>query len=464
MIKFPLPKLFKWLIKRFFVSTLILFIVGIFCIYFLFENYAISDFVFVFLLWLFFYSFIFTVLFFRLLHSLAKIFTKVQNINKEKKSLHTQQEPYVDEEPGEFYELNKNLNQISNYVRWQKKIIFQESSELEAVISALTGAILAIDQDKKVLFFNNQATLLFSSQRKTQKKELLLSEMIRNPDVLQAYNDCLKKEVVIKKNLSIGVLDLNEEPFVYEITVAPFKKKDHTVQGAVGLFYDITNIKKTEKIQLDFITNVSHELRTPLTAIQGYVETLLEELEANNKKQIKQFLSIIKRNVQRLVSLLNHFLELSQMENPMDIKKDQLDTEKITQSIVRDLHIKDHKIKMNFSQKTVMADRHFLKQVLYNLIDNALKYVPSGRLIEIIWSKKNNDVILTVKDHGEGISGLHKNRLFEKFYRVDPSRKQVKGAGVGLSIVKQLIEKHGGTIQVKSEAKEGSTFICTFPE
>ena len=463
MMKFPLPKLLKWLIRRFLIFALSYFLIGAIFFFIFFENYDISNFMFIFLLGFLFCSFIFILLFIRLFHSLVRVFTKVQNINRGKKSLYTKQDPYLDEEPGEFYELNRNLNQINNYLQWQKTIISQESSELEAVISALTGAILAIDQNKKVLFFNNQATLLFSSQRKPYKQELPLSEMIRNPDILHTYNECLQKGDVIKKTLSIGVLGTDEETFIYEITVAPLKNQHNKVHGAVGLFYDITNIQKTEKVQLDFITNVSHELRTPLTAIQGYVETLLEEMETNSKEQIEQFLSIIRRNVQRLVSLLNHFLELSQIEEPKDIKKDQLSTEEITQSIIRDLHIKNHKIKMDFSQKTVKADRHFLKQVLYNLIDNALKYVPQGRLIEIIWTKENNDVILKVKDHGEGISGRHKSRLFEKFYRVDPSRKQIKGAGIGLSIVKQLIEKHGGTIKVKSEPKEGSTFICAFP-
>ena len=464
MIKLPLPKLFKWLIRRFLIFVFFSFLLGIACFYIFFETYKISNFIFIFLLGFLFCSCIFIFLFIRFLHPLARIFTRVEDINKGKSSLNTEKDSYLDEEPGELYELNINLNRINNYLRWQKRIISQESSELEAVISALTGAILAIDQDRKVLFFNNQATSFFSSQRKSHKTEILLSEMIRNPDILQAYNECLQKGNVIKKTLSIGVFDTDEEDSIYEITVAPLKKSNNGVHGAVGLFYDITNIRKTEKIQLDFITNVSHELRTPLTAIQGYVETLLDEIETNSKEQIKQFLSIIRRNVQRLVSLLNHFLELSQMEEPMALKKDQLSTEQITQSIVKDLHIKDHKIKMDFSQKTVKADRHFIKQVLYNLIDNAIKYVPQDRLIEIIWSKEAQYVVLKVKDHGEGIPGRHKSRLFERFYRMDPSRTKAKGAGIGLSIVKQLIEKHGGTIKVKSEPKEGSTFICTFPD
>ena len=464
MIKFPLPKLLKWLISRFLLFVFLSFLLGFVCFYIFFENYKVSNFIYIFLFGFLFCSVIFITLLARLLHSLARISARVQDIKQGKSSFNSDMDLYLDREPGEFYELNKNLHQIHNYLRWQKKIISQESSELEAVISALTEAILAIDQDKKVLFFNNQATLLFSSQRKPYKSEILLSEMIRNPDILRAYDECLKKGQVVRKTLSIGVFDTDEEDAIYEITVAPLKTTDQGIQGAIGLFYDITNIRKTEKIQLDFISNISHELRTPLTAIQGYVETLLDELEKNNKEQIKQFLGIVRRNVKRLVSLLNHFLDLSKMEDSMDLKKEEVSTEEITQSIVKDLHIKNHKIKMDFSQKTVKADRHFLKQVLYNLIDNAVKYVPEGRLIEILWTKSMDSVVLTVKDYGEGIPGRHRSRLFERFYRVDSSREETKGAGIGLSIVKKLIEKHGGTINVKSEQKEGSTFICTFPD
>ncbi len=464
MINFPFPKLIKWLIGRFFVFAFVFFLIGIICFYVFFKSHSLSNFIFIFFLGFLFCGFIFIILFARFLYSLARVFIKVQDIYKGKAFLNTDESSYRDEEPGEFYELNRSLDQIHRYLRRQKSIISQESSELEAVISALTGAILAIDQNQKVLFFNNQATLLFSSQRKPHKKEMLLSEMIRNPDILQAYNECLRTGAVIKKTVSIGAFDIDKETSFYEVTAAPLKDSSQKVHGSVGLFYDITNIRKTEKIQLDFITNVSHELRTPLTAVQGYVETLLNEMETAGKDQIKQFLSVIRRNVSRLVSLLNHFLELSQMEDPTVVKKDQLSTEEVTQSIVKDLHIKNHKIKMNFSQKTVKADRHFLKQVLYNLIDNAVKYVPQDRLIEIIWTKKGENVILTVKDQGEGISKQHKSRLFERFYRVDPSRREPKGAGVGLSIVKRLIEKHGGTIAVKSKPKEGSAFICAFPD
>ena len=368
-------------------------------------------------------------------------------------------------ELGEIYDLHKNLNKIDDKLRWQKKIISQESSELEAVISAVRGAILAVNENQKVLFFNRQATLLFEHDKKPKKNELFLSELVRSPDILDCYRECLTTGQIVTKKIESDLFG-GDEDRSYEISVAPLKEPDRRVQGAVGLFYDITNIEQTEKRHLDFISNVSHELRTPLTAIQGYVQTLLVELKDNRTDKMKQFLEVINRNVERLVALLNRFLELSQWETALDMKRETLSTQKITESIVKDLHIKNHELKFDFSAKTVTADRQFLKQVLYNLLDNAVRYVPQGRLIEVIWAKKPRWVELTVRDQGEGIQRQHKERVFEKFYRVDPARTKSSGSvsGIGLYIVKEIIEKHGGTITLDSRESKGSRFICTFPE
>ena len=252
-MKFQLPKLFKWLIGRFFILASLAFLVGLLFFYFFFKEKSFSFFLLSFLIGFSFCVLVFLTLLARLFYALARVFLRVQNINLGKRSIHTATETYWDEEPGEFYEMNKNLNQIHNYLRWQKRIISQESSELEAVILALSGAILAIDTNKKILFFNNQATLLFSSQRRSQRKELYLSEIIRNPDILQIYAECLKTGQVIKKNfVHRGFLRPKKSLLFMKITVAPFKKIGAKVQGAVGLFYDISNIRKAEKIQLDF--------------------------------------------------------------------------------------------------------------------------------------------------------------------------------------------------------------------
>ncbi|MBC6414872.1 MAG: PAS domain-containing protein [Bdellovibrionales bacterium] len=463
-LKIPLPKLFKWFLRCFFL----LFVCSVVLIFSSFCFFSKCGIFFteigIFFLG-FLVSFLFALfLFVRLLTSLRRVINRTNRINAGKRQINAEEDPFLDDEQGELYNLNRNLNKIHNYLRWQRRIISQESSELEAVISALSGAILAVDKNKKVLFFNNQATVIFSSQRRLQKREMYLSEIIRNPDILQMYSDCLKNGEVIRQTISFSIFELKEEPLVYEITVAPFKSENQKIQGAVAFFYDITEISKAEKIHSDFITNVSHELRTPLTAIQGYVETLLTEKDKNNA-QAQKFLEIIKKNVERMASLFKYFLELSQIEGEKNLKKELfLDTKKLTDSVVKDLNIKTHEIKINIHQKTVKADPLLLKQILYNLIENAVKYTPKASVIEVIWKKQKDKVILKVKDNGPGVSYQHRSRLFERFYRVDSSRTGIQGAGVGLSIVKHLVEQHGGDIKLESQTGVGSVFICTFPD
>ena len=456
------PKLARWLFFWSFLFFFLCFLLSQLIFSFFFKEISahfIVGFIAGFVISVFISSFFYLYI----LRLLGKLVKKTKAIIRGDMSL-KYEDSFINE-AGEFYDLYRSLNKINNTLRWQKEIISQESSELEAVISAVRGAILAVDSSKKILFYNQQVTMLFQSHPQANRKNLFLSELIRNPDILQCYDQCLKTGKNVTKKIEVSLINTEKE-IIYEVSVAPLKAEDKSIQGAVGLFYDITGIKKTERLHLDFISNVSHELRTPLTAIQGYVQTLLSEIKNNKIDEAKKFLQIINRNVERLVSLLNHFLELSQLESSFDIKKEEVSTKNITESIVKDLHIKDHKLKFDFSAKEVQADRHFLKQVLYNLLDNAIRYVPKGRLIEVLWKREEDTVILTVRDHGEGIDPRHRERIFEKFYRVDAARtKTSKGvSGIGLSIVKELMEKHGGSITLKSKESEGTQFVCTFPD
>ena len=462
-MKTPFPKkLFFWLIERSLGGLFLVLLIFFIC-FWIFDFTLSMDFLMGVLLGAAVLFPIFYSLFRSLLRTIALLMEKMNRLLKEENPSNEEEDSFA-REMGEFYDINKALNQLYNHLRQQKKIISRESSELEAVISAVSGAIVAVDQNQKILFFNTQAALLFDQHKKPKKQDLFLSELVRNPDILKCYERSLKEGWIIKKKLPIDLPGL-EETRNYEITVAPLKEAGPSVQGAVGLFYDITNITKTEQLHVDFISNVSHELRTPLTAIHGYVQTLLEELKENKTEKLESFLKIINRNVKRLVSLLNHFLELAQMDSHIDLKREELSTEEITRSIIQDLHIENHKLKLEFSAKKVTADRHFLKQVLYNLIDNAIRYVPKGRLIEILWRKAPQAVVLTVKDHGEGIPREHRDRLFERFYRADPARTSTTGvSGIGLSIVKQLLEKHGGSIKLGKETRRGSEFTCVFPD
>ena len=457
---FP-KKIIKWFIQFFIYIFAIFFIVTFLTLKIFFSNIDVSNFFAIFLSSFLAFLIVFSIVLLRLAVPLGRLFIKIKYIAHGKEVLNEGEDSYLNE-LGEFYEANKELSKIHNHLKWQKRIISQESSELEAVISAVNGAIVAVDEDQKILFFNTKATLLFNEEQKVKKKKFLLSEFIRNPDILRCYRKSLEKGRIIRKKIRIGSDSKNE--LDYEVTVAPFKEGS-SIQGAVGLFYDITHIKKVQQSQIDFVSNVSHELRTPLTTIRGYVQTLLSSLEKNTKEQTHQFLETINKNVERLVSLLNHFLEMSQMDATENLEKENLSTETITKSVVKRVNTENHKLEFNFSVKTVKADRRLLEQILYNLLDNAVRYVPEDRLIEIIWEDDKEFTVLRVKDYGKGIPAHHQERLFERFYRVDSARTSSKaGSGIGLSITQQLLEKHGGFIKLISRENEGSEFICKLPK
>ena len=457
---FP-KKIIKWFIRTFFLSSVICFFLIFLVFKIFFSDSNFFDFLSTFLIGFFISFLIFSILFLRLLDPIGRVILKIKDIAYGQKTLDENVDSFLNE-PGEFYEVNKNLSRIHSHLKWQKRIISQESSELEAVISAVNGAIIAVDRNQKILFFNTKAMVLFVQEEKVKKDKFLLSQFVRNPDVLRCYTKCLEKGVIIKRKIKIDS-DSHDE-LDYEVTVAPLKESQ-SVQGAVGLFYDITNIEKVEQSHIDFISNISHELRTPLTTIRGYVQTLLSNLEANTKEQTKDFLKTINKNVERLVSLLNHFLEMSHLDATESLTTENLSTEEVTRSVVNRIKINKHQLQFTFDVKVVRADRRFLEQILYNLLDNAVRYVPVSRLIEILWTGKGEFTCLTVKDHGKGIPRQHRERLFERFYRVDSARTSSKGgSGIGLSIVKQLLEKHGGSIELISKDNEGSEFICRFPK
>jgi two-component system phosphate regulon sensor histidine kinase PhoR len=255
------------------------------------------------------------------------------------------------------------------------------------------------------------------------------------------------------------------------LSVAPLKDAESgEIFGAVGIFHDVTELKQAEQIRIEFVGNASHELRTPITSIKGYVETLKEDLKTKNYDGAEQFVGIISRNVDRLTFLVNDLLDLSALESGGELKKVQVSTQEVTEAALKQLETRRANRKQTVNVidhvRTVMADSQRVEQVLLNLIDNAIKYTPEGRQIDVTWDLQGDDVILKVKDNGAGIAFEHQSRLFERFYRVDAGRSREQGGtGLGLAIVKHIMIKHGGSIRLVSEPGRGSgsEFICTFP-
>jgi len=237
--------------------------------------------------------------------------------------------------------------------------------------------------------------------------------------------------------------------------------------GAVAVFADVTEQKMAEQMREDFVANVSHEVRTPLTAMKGYAQMLKNLVKEG---QALEFINKIEHNSDRLTALFQDILQLSVIESTTRAKKEAVQVEDITSSVLSNLKQvyadKKIEVKIRYDIKTIWANPAMMEQVLTNLLENAMKYTPAQSSIELNWrrGKSNVNDILEVIDNGPGIAPEYLPRLFERFYRVDSSRSRDQGGtGLGLAIVKHIVQIHDGKVDVESVVGTGTTFKIKLP-
>jgi two-component system phosphate regulon sensor histidine kinase PhoR len=238
--------------------------------------------------------------------------------------------------------------------------------------------------------------------------------------------------------------------------------------GAVLVLHDLTTLRRLEAVRRDFVANVSHELKTPLTSISGYSETLLTDQP--DQETARRFLEIILANARRMQHLVDDLLDLSRAESGRwQPAPAALDPGTVTREAWAALGARATgravDLRVEVPEGLVLfADPDAARQVLTNLLDNALRYTPEGGRIVVRAEPGNGGVALQVSDTGSGIAREHLPRIFERFYRADPSRARSEGGtGLGLSIVRHLVESHGGRVTAESELGQGTTITCWFP-
>jgi two-component system phosphate regulon sensor histidine kinase PhoR len=370
-----------------------------------------------------------------------------------------------DEEPSpEWTDLETSIEAIRRDLQNKIESLKVEREEQATLMSAISDAILAVDLEGAPLFYNSRTALLFGDKELASHPRLW--EMMRNPEILDAFQQALR----LGSSTSIKALPFDQPTGkrFFSLSVAPLRKEKKSIYGAVGIFHDVTDLKRAEQIRIDFVANVSHELRTPLTAIKGYTDTLREDIRIGLPPSL-EFIEIITRNTERLMNLINDLLDLSSLESTDALLKSALNTEETTQRVIKqimgNLERKDQSIQIINRTATVLADPTRLEQVLINLLDNANKYSPRGSQITITWEADRKNTLLKITNTGAGIPLEHHTRLFERFYRVDKARSREQGGtGLGLAIVKHILNGHDGSVWVESSPGQGTTtFICRFP-
>lgn len=356
---------------------------------------------------------------------------------------------------GEIGELAKNFNEMTDKLEFTLNEVTDKQNRLEAILQSMDSGVIAVDRNNKVIMINPYAKKIFGITKDIIGQNLL--DNIRDFELegvfLQSDDDYREIKIVWphERELRIKTADI-------------INRSEHI--GTVAVVQDITEVKKLENMRTQFVANVSHELKTPLTSIKGFAETLKYVDDAQTKEK---FLNIINEEAERLTRLITDILILSHIEQQKELKKEKIDVNKMVEDVYNLMkNTADAKqIKLSIQQdevNTLIGDTDRFKQMLINLVDNALNYSETGDSVCIGTEAKADGVIIWVRDTGVGIAKEQIPRIFERFYRVDKARSRSKGGtGLGLAIVKHIVLKFDGKIYVESKLGVGSKFIIEIP-
>lgn len=478
-----ITKNFPWrLLKKFLIKSSILFAAVFLCLHWSFKFLFVEDlqklfpqmewdsFLNTVLLLLFGSSLVLFVgmiafVFFELLVPLGVLYSRVKAIREQKED--EAHEDLSQDESGEWSDIEHAIEDIRQRLNKSQRHFRRDRVTISTLLDAIPEAIFAVDREAKPIFYNTTFLKVFGLSG-SDVQSSRISELVRSPEVISAFDATLDSKTIHRAQAKIVIDDIAKTK-VFQITVAPLNDIERDrLYGAVCVFQDVTELKQLEQVRIDFVANVSHELRTPLTSVKGYAQTLLDDVKASRFDQGEKYLQVVTKNVDRLLVLVNDLLDLSSLDSGVELHSSYLSTEVITQAVLDQLEpirqAKKINIETSYQAKKFFGDESRVQQVLTNLIQNAIQYIPEGKRISISWQDVNSGVELRVQDDGPGISQEQLSRIFERFYRVDRARnREAGGTGLGLSIVKHIMQRHEGSVRVESRVGLGTTFICFFP-
>ncbi len=367
----------------------------------------------------------------------------------------------------ELGELAENFNKMSEELGRKIMEIKDQNVKNSAILSSMINGVIAVDNQKHVMFINPAAELLFGFKEDEIKGRHILEAFRNNQldeQIQLLIDDNIQSAIEIEMHRpEHRILNLYSNPIVSSMRAGERI-------GVVIIIADVTDIRKLEFMRKDFVANVSHELKTPLTSIRGFVETLKNGAVDNIAVRDK-FLDIIDMETGRLSTLIEDLLVLSDIEKRSNmIEKSQIDVNRAANQVVDMLEEigkkKSVKISLDCEENltSLFGNSGWFKQMLINLIDNGIKYTTNDGHVWVKINEVGNMLNISIEDDGIGIPEEHIDRLFERFYRVDKARsRNVGGTGLGLAIVKHVVISFGGTINVKSDYGKGTEFIVQIP-
>jgi two-component system phosphate regulon sensor histidine kinase PhoR len=345
-----------------------------------------------------------------------------------------------------------------------------DQSLIDAIVSGLPDPVIVLDSDGRVRTFNAGAAMLAPALRRGEPASIAL----RAPELLDAIRTASATGKPQRVEFSARIPSVRWS----EATVAPMAPSPQTEgrpSGLVITVHDLTPIRRVEEMRADFVANASHELRTPLAALAGFIETL-QGPARDDPAARERFLGIMREQAWRMARLIDDLLSLSRIElrahmrpdTPVELPAivrqvaDGLQTLARDRGVTIELAIPDEPLQ-------VLGDRDELLRLFENLVENALKYGASGKRVDIALARvetadRKHEAHVMVRDYGPGIAAEHLPRLTERFYRVDVGESRAQGGtGLGLALVKHILNRHQGRLSIESKPGEGATFTVRLP-
>lgn len=366
----------------------------------------------------------------------------------------------------EITNITNNLNDLSEVIRLTQENLEQESKRLNSILFYMTDGVLATNRRGQIIMIND-----------TAKKQLgLVKEDVLNRSILELLkieeNYELRDLITQSPELLLDSQDINGEYLNLRVRFALIRRESGFISGLVAVLHDTTEQEKEERERRLFVSNVSHELRTPLTSVKSYLEALDEGTLCETVAP--DFIKVSLDETNRMMRMVTDLLHLSRIDNATS----HLDVELINfTAFITFILNRFDKMKGQEKEKKYELVRDYpinsiwmeidtdkMTQVVDNILNNAIKYSPDGGKITVRMKTTEDQMILSISDHGLGIPKQDLPRIFDRFYRVDRARSRAQGGtGLGLSIAKEIIKQHKGFIWAKSEYGKGSTFTIVLP-
>ncbi len=366
----------------------------------------------------------------------------------------------------EIGKLAAAVNRMARSSQQRMTEIVADRNRLAMIFTGMVEGVVAVDQEQRIVHINRAAADLLGLSMTTSINQPLWAET-RIQKINQTLQHAMDTQDVVNTQMR---KPLGETDMVVDIYAAALRNENGDPIGAVVVLHDVSELDKLERVRRDFVANASHELKTPITAIRGLTETMLDNEDMDIKTRVS-YTNRIHRQSIRLTALVADLMTISLLETrQIENHPQTIDFGECIRRSVTDARPVSEEKKQSFTLVTpdevinVVGEKQAISQLVDNLVDNAIKYTPVGGEITVALTQQEHQAQLTVSDTGVGIGSQHKERIFERFYRVDKGRsRELGGTGLGLSIVKNIAEKHGGSVSVESQLGHGATFEVLLP-